>query len=222
MAAIDEILIPSLTLEEIASDGSTLTNPAADHRKLFIGEDGLFHLKDSAGAVTTLSYAGPTWTTGTSMPGSPSTNDRITRTDLGMDFYYDGTRWLSVQVGQLQIGVADAVIPYSANRASRAPAPIIVGSDIWLVSHQTWFFIAGGTALSGSHKWVGSLLTVAGSIATITIDSGASDTHRQTSVTAIGAAMGSGAFVFVVDWAKTGTPGTLSTLTQVLYRHVAT
>jgi hypothetical protein len=53
MAAINDILIPSLTLEEIASDGSTLTNPAADYRRLFLGEDGLLHLRDSAGTVTT-------------------------------------------------------------------------------------------------------------------------------------------------------------------------
>jgi hypothetical protein len=54
MAAIDEILIPSLTLEEILSDGSTLTNPVADHRRLFLGEDGSLHLKDAAGAVTAI------------------------------------------------------------------------------------------------------------------------------------------------------------------------
>jgi hypothetical protein len=55
MARIDDVLIPSLTLEERASDGSDLTNPAADHRRLFVGEDGLFHLRDSAGNVTNIS-----------------------------------------------------------------------------------------------------------------------------------------------------------------------
>lgn len=52
MGALDEINIPSLRLEEILSDGSTLTNPAADSRRLFLGEDGLLHLRDSAGTVT--------------------------------------------------------------------------------------------------------------------------------------------------------------------------
>jgi hypothetical protein len=58
MGALDTILIPSLRLEEIASDGSTLTNPAADSRRLFLGEDGLLHLIDSAGTVTDVGSGG--------------------------------------------------------------------------------------------------------------------------------------------------------------------
>lgn len=52
MADIEDILISALTMEEILSDGSTLTNPAADSRRLFLGEDGQLHLRDSAGTVT--------------------------------------------------------------------------------------------------------------------------------------------------------------------------
>lgn len=44
---------PKLILEEVADDGSATVTPAADHRALFLGEDGLLHLKDSAGSVTT-------------------------------------------------------------------------------------------------------------------------------------------------------------------------
>lgn len=57
MAALNDIVTPSLTFEEILSDGSTLTNPAADGRRLFLGEDGLFHMKDSAGTVTDVGSA---------------------------------------------------------------------------------------------------------------------------------------------------------------------
>jgi len=42
-----------MTIRESADDGSDFTNPDADYRRLFLGEDGLLHLKDSAGAVTT-------------------------------------------------------------------------------------------------------------------------------------------------------------------------
>jgi len=52
MSALDVLVTPSLRFEEILSDGSTLSNPAADTRRLFLGEDGLLHLKDSAGTVT--------------------------------------------------------------------------------------------------------------------------------------------------------------------------
>jgi hypothetical protein len=43
---------PKVILEERLSDGSDTTTPAADHRALFLGEDGALHLKDSAAAVT--------------------------------------------------------------------------------------------------------------------------------------------------------------------------
>lgn len=42
------------TIRESATDGSDFTNPDADYRRLFLGEDGQLHLRDSAGAVTLL------------------------------------------------------------------------------------------------------------------------------------------------------------------------
>lgn len=41
-----------MTIRESANDGSDFTNPDADYRRLFLGEDGLLHLKDSSGTVT--------------------------------------------------------------------------------------------------------------------------------------------------------------------------
>jgi hypothetical protein len=41
-----------MTIRESANDGSDFTNPDADYRRLFLGEDGQLHVKDSAGAVT--------------------------------------------------------------------------------------------------------------------------------------------------------------------------
>lgn len=52
MVKMSDVEVPKLTLEEVLSDGSTLTNPAADHRRLFLGEDGQLHLRDSSGTVT--------------------------------------------------------------------------------------------------------------------------------------------------------------------------
>lgn len=43
-----------LTIRESANDGSDFTNPDADYRRLFLGEDGALHVKDSAGSVTTI------------------------------------------------------------------------------------------------------------------------------------------------------------------------
>jgi hypothetical protein len=52
MAKGSDNLFPKVYLEERLSDGSDTTTPAADHRALFLGEDGALHLKDSAAAVT--------------------------------------------------------------------------------------------------------------------------------------------------------------------------
>lgn len=52
MGAIDDSKAYALLIRESANDGSDFTNPAADYRRLFLGEDGLLHVKDSAGTVT--------------------------------------------------------------------------------------------------------------------------------------------------------------------------
>lgn len=46
-----------MTIRESADDGSDFTNPDADYRRVFLGEDGQWHAKDSAGTVTTLGGA---------------------------------------------------------------------------------------------------------------------------------------------------------------------
>jgi len=52
MTKISDALTYGLTIRESATDGSDFTNPVADYRRLFLGEDGLLHVKDSAGTVT--------------------------------------------------------------------------------------------------------------------------------------------------------------------------
>lgn len=68
---VDENLFPKVILRESANDGSDFSNPAADHRVLFLGEDGLLHLRDSAGTVTT--------------PGGATDLDAIVAASSGQD-----------------------------------------------------------------------------------------------------------------------------------------
>lgn len=57
-------LIYGVHVRESANDGSDFTNAAADYRILFLGEDGLLHVKDSSGTVTNpFSGGAPTVTT---------------------------------------------------------------------------------------------------------------------------------------------------------------
>lgn len=54
MGALEQntTLIYGIHIRESATDGSDFSNAAADYRVLFLGEDGLLHVKDSSGTVT--------------------------------------------------------------------------------------------------------------------------------------------------------------------------
>lgn len=52
MTKFSDVLAAGVTIRESANDGSDFSNPTADYRRLFLGEDGLLHVKDSAGTVT--------------------------------------------------------------------------------------------------------------------------------------------------------------------------
>lgn len=197
--------------------------------------------KGSAGAVLAMSNGAVSWNAGTSFPGSPATNDRYWRTDLAMEFYYDGTRWLSTQIFEKQMlphngattstSVGDLFGNITATSAFnlRALAPSLHGgSDVWIIDYRMTFIVeGGGTALDGSNKWVATFLGVdlngssLGTIATTTINSGSSSVRRVSTVT-VGALAPSGTVYYVVTWTKTGTPGNLETGEAYSYRIVAT
>lgn len=54
MTAGSDNHFPKVIFEERLADGSDTPLPAVDHRTLFLGEDGLFYQKDSAGTVISL------------------------------------------------------------------------------------------------------------------------------------------------------------------------
>jgi len=68
-------LIYGVHVRESANDGSDFTNAAADYRILFLGEDGLLHVKDSSGTVTS-PYTG----------GGGATHAKVGTTSLGASF----------------------------------------------------------------------------------------------------------------------------------------
>lgn len=168
---------------------------------------------------------------GTAFPSSPATGDRYWRTDLGIEFYYDGTRWLSTVLYQAHPTGGDTM-PLAASGASgRMGTPLINGmSDVYLVRAELDFYVVGGTALSGSHQWVGTygkVQTGGGgttTLGTFTINSGTLSQWRAGTAIAIGALMNNGTVHVEIDcsWVKTGTPGNLYPLITLSYRMVAT
>lgn len=171
------------------------------------------------------------WNAGTSFP-TAAAGDIYHRTDLDeAEWRYNGTRWLCTTPHEIQwenvtgIGATQTYV-------TRRPAPLLNGgSDIWIEDYACRFNIGGGgSALSGSHKWVITVAKLAVTSGTITvigtqnIDSGNSAEWRQNSVVNIDALMNNGTTHIMLLQAetKTGTPGALNCYTTLTYRHVAT
>jgi hypothetical protein len=158
---------------------------------------------------------------GTSFPGSPANDDVFRRTDRDIDYFYDGTRWLSRNLYTDQI-LPRIAQPLTANSFMDWGAPWATVYDLWLVEAQLVFFVSGGTALSGSHKWAFAYAdNPAGTThATITVNSGASDAWRTATAVAIGALLGTTDVSVTVIATKTGTPGDIFALPRLTYRIV--
>lgn len=58
MTKASDNLYPGIIIRESANDGSDFSNPSPDYRRLFLGEDGQLHVKDSAGTVTDIGTGG--------------------------------------------------------------------------------------------------------------------------------------------------------------------
>lgn len=54
---------------------------------------------------------------GTAFPVSPTTGDRFYRTDRNIEYFYDGTRWLSTQLHTLAFPMTDSLLPRTATTA---------------------------------------------------------------------------------------------------------
>lgn len=151
---------------------------------------------------------------GTAFPVSPSTGDRFRRTDQDLEYFYDGTRWLSTNVFvHTQDTTSLSAASASGVMKTGLTLPRPLGNLIQVVYMQLVFAVAaGGTALSASHKWV---LQVNGSpsdalLCAVTIDSGVSaGTGRRIEASATGILNSAHVFGYLLA-TKTGTPGNIT------------
>jgi hypothetical protein len=213
-----------------AADGAGTAFPAgspAEIRSSVATSSGGWSLKGDGSFI---------WKQGTSFPASPATNDRFFRTDYGLEFYYDGTRWVSTQLftknSSQEVGSAAFYISRAATIGhwQKADMALPFGTDWWLSYITTSFLVnSGGSALSASHKWSldfkkGSLAVPATAVGSITIDSGSSNVNRNGLLT-VGALLDvTNNPVISLDGVRTGTPGDLqlATIFTVYARIVAT
>lgn len=183
--------------------------------------------KGAAGAVLAMGNGAVIWNAGTSFPASKATGDRYYRTDLGMDFYYDGTRWLSVQEFSLAGAVIDVLQPVSTTNTSATFAvvdegPSSVGAYVTRIVFST---LVTGTN-TGSHYWTvqacsmasaGTLHNLGSSFAT-----SADSTSWTRHVVSVGSVVTAGDIEYRAQGTKTGTPGGLYCLMAIYYRLIAT
>jgi len=151
---------------------------------------------------------------GTAFPGSPTSGQFFYRTDRRLEYFYDGTRWLTKQLFLSSSTPEDAGLPWAVTSKNIRHLITVAGggSVAWLEAAHTEFYVVGGTALSASHSWVGSVAFA------LSIDSGASDVWRQSEVGLN--VLWTPTTTYQQDWTKTGTPGNLYIYQTILYRIV--
>lgn len=153
--------------------------------------------------------------TGASFPSPASVGDRFFRVDIGdhgLWFIYNGTYWLSEHLFTAQGIPEDNALPWTATTKNmRFQIESFGATDAWIEEAWIEFFVVGGTALSASHKWVGS------SLFAYNIDSGVSSAWRTGNV-AIDALASGFPRPWQQNWAKTGTPGNLYLYITITYR----
>lgn len=195
-----------------ASGTLGITSPAA----------GTFTLSATGGAGGGGADNPVTWTAGTSMPGSPTTNQRITRTDLGLDFYWDGTRWLGIDLLSAWFDVPTGVAPWTVNQSVLGPANE-QDFDWWLVNLHVSFSVT--TTNNGTNYWTYTVTRnggAGGTVVTGNTSAAAASTWTKGKV-AIGALAGTTAVGFDMGLAKTLSPGSIYWgAAYMTYRRVGT
>lgn len=258
---------PSILLQEVATDGSDTPTPAADYRRVFLGEDGELHLIDSADVVTDVSGAAGSvatdtiwdaagdlavgsgantaarlamgaegsalsvmdgvvgWNAATSMPSGPTTNQRVYRTDLGIEFYFDGTRWLCTCPHEL-------AIPEMVNNSASPGTSNVIGlptgvHSIYITRWQATSLVL--TTNDGSNFWTMKLVyktapntdnDLTGFTFTTAADTVTTQTRHNVAPTAVTAA--STFLSLYHNLTKTGSPGNSYCSGVIHFRYIGT
>lgn len=190
-------------------------------------QTGNANLSGSINAGTTYYKAGVEWMgQGTSFPGSPTTNQRYFRTDLGFEYYWNGTRWLTIQLFDLTLAIRSAA---ALSGSSTFNVPVNrkhSQGGIWVDSIEG-AFVPVTVAQSGSNYYTltCTIYTSGNLTATSLTLTGTTTTQTFTSTgpwyemaVDIGQALGTGPFLFQGFLAPTGSPGTYFFAAVMSYR----
>lgn len=158
----------------------------------------------------------------TSMPGAPATNQMCFRTDLGLLFYYDGTRWLSVNKYMEPFPAASSIAGTSFVMQMSPYQDL----DMYVEKLMAFSYVASGN--SGSAYWTITLqkYDAAGtgtSLGTFNTSADTSAVRTLHSITVNAALGGSATYkALIADIAKTSTPGNVDVYANLVYRLIGT
>jgi len=235
MTKFEDNLSPYLTVVEQAS---TPANPSSGDQKLFVRtSDHVLCYVNSSGTVTPVSSGGGAgtgnagavyamgngaaiWNAGTSFPGSKATNDRYFRTDLGLEFYWDGTRWLSTTLYELPL-------VWGVNESGQTNKTSAIANDLaaYLVDAFVTWYVA--TTNDGSKYWTFQFFSTAGSNtdtnrgSAISTAAGSASVYTSSTV-AIGVALTTASIKVGVSNIPTGAVGNVYWGPMIRYRKIAT
>jgi hypothetical protein len=156
---------------------------------------------------------------GTSFPSSPVTNDAFFRTDLGEFCQYDGTRWLGQPVTSSIVAVSGATTNSNSGYTAILARTVKIvrwkvrmltlttnnGSNFWTITLRD---SDSGGALSGSHGSGNGSAFGTSTYGVLEVSNSDVITTSQLGL--------------LFSFAKTGSPGALHFMGEVVYRYVYT
>lgn len=205
--------------------GSGMTNPMTTTGDMIYSSSGSTPARlavGNAGGVVAMSNGVPSWNAGTSFPGTPATNDRYFRTDRGLEYFYDGTRWLTTELFEIF-----AAIPTSGLSASATISPAFYpyqgGTyDMWLVDARWVYQIS--TTHSGTQYWQADIHNFKNgtdtTVVSLVSDKATVGSYVNAAATTIGSLTGTDRQMLYIVVTKVSTPGTIVGGVAVRYRLV--
>lgn len=156
---------------------------------------------------------------GTAFPGSPVADDLFYRTDRNLIYFYDGTRWLTVNLYESHFGWSQAGL---TSDQGVAYFPVDSTYALYLVELITSSIVIGTN--NGSNFWEMELVRIdtSNTQTEIGVTSTVADTAGQwvRHTLSVNAVLDSGARVLYLRGDETGSAGTLSFGAAIRYRYI--
>jgi hypothetical protein len=165
------------------------------------------------------SAGGSPFASGTSFPGSPANNDIYYRTDRDLLYFYDGTRWLTVQQFDLGIGWTEQSAALNATTTLHR-WPVRQDYSLWLERWSAVTFQSNATP--GTNNMTVVLARVDSANAATTITSFQTNGDAQNTWVnhdqAIGAALAAGALHLRTVATEAGSVSGFNCAQSIVYR----